>query len=315
MSSCAADVVIVTCNSSSFIGPCLESIGSASYRIIVVDNGSSDGTPEIVKRRFPSVEVVANGGNLGYGRACNIGFSKTTAEYVVLSNADVVYPPGAIQNLVDFLKSDSRIGVTAPQFVFPNGKWQLSFADTPSLWTGLKDVLGVSSARRNVRRIFWPWRLDRSPKDVPFVAGAVLVLPRKVFEEVGGFDEQFYFYADESDLCMRIRKQGWRVVFCPLVQVVHVRGGDSVRIDTSDTFVRHMVISQGKLARKHLAPWEAAFYMQCQRLFFGSAAFACRCGKLLLPGRVARVMARKIPLFEAYSKLFREYIAGRPVEG
>jgi N-acetylglucosaminyl-diphospho-decaprenol L-rhamnosyltransferase len=309
MGSSAADVVIVTCNSSRYIEACLESIQKEMYRVIVVDNASTDGTLEIIRKRFPNVDVVESAENLGYGRACNIGFSRTKAGYVVLSNADVVYPPDGIQILVDFLKAHPEVGITCPQFVTPDGKWQISYADTPSVWTGIKDVLGVSWAHRKIRRLFWPHRIDRRPKDVPFVAGAVLVLPRAVFEKVHGFDEAFYFYADESDLCIRLRKSGWRVVFCPLTQVVHVGGGHSVRVDTSDRFVRHMVNSQNILARKHLPAWQAEFYMWSQWTFFQLAAVICRCVRIVLPKRMGARLIGRTQLFESYSRVFREYMA------
>jgi hypothetical protein len=303
-----ADVVIVTCNSSPHIETCLESIQLDRCHIIVVDNGSADETLERIRRRFPEIEIVENGQNLGYGRACNIGFSKTKAEYVVLSNADVVYPPDGIRILVEFLKANPDVGITAPQFVYPNGAWQISYADVPGVWTGVKDVLGVSWARRKIRRLLWPHRIDRKPKDVPFVAGAVLVFPRAVFEEVHGFDENFYFYADESDLCMRLREKGWRIVFCPLTQVVHVGGGDSIRVDNSDKFVRHMVNSQGKLAKKHLSRWQAEFYMRSQWAFFRMAAFTCWCARIVLPKRISAPMTRRMQLFDSYSKVFCEYV-------
>ena len=308
-----AEVVVVTCNSASYIEGCLRSIPCDVFPTIVVDNASSDATLDIVRRTFPQVTIVENGKNLGYGPACNIGFHGTRAEYVVFSNADVVYSEGAVETLIDFLKAEPRVGITAPQFVYPDGRWQLSYADTPGVWTGIKDVMGLNTLHRSIRRLLWPRRLDRNPRDVPYVAGAVLALPRRAFAQMNGFDEDFYFYADESDLCMRLRKSHWRVVFCPLTQVVHVGGGDSVRVDFSERFLRHMVNSMGKLARKHLSPWRADFYMRTQWLFFGAGAAICRCAAFVRPGR-SRLEARQ-KLFNAYARMLREYAEDRTVNG
>jgi GT2 family glycosyltransferase len=136
-----------------------------------------------------------------------------------------------------------------------------------------------------------------------------MLVRRTAFAATHGFDESFYFYAEESDLCMRLNKQGWGVVFNPTVNVVHVAGGHSVRVDRSDRFVREMVNSQSKLARKHLPPKQAQFYLECQWLFFKVAGFAWRVAGTILCNRLTAGVSAKVELFRMYSDVFREYMS------
>lgn len=303
-----AEVVLVTCNSSPYIESCLKSIPLDVVRVIVVDNGSTDGTQDIVKRFFPTVELIENGANLSYGPSFNVAFPRTQTQYIVLSNADVVYSQGAIQTLVDFLIAHADVGVTAPQFLYPDGAWQISYGDIPSIWTGLRDATGVNSIRRWVRRLFWRI-VDRKPKDVPYVSGAVLVFRRRAVEAVGGFDEAFFFYCDESDLCIRLRQAGWRVVFCPLARVTHVAGGDSIKVDRSEKFLTHLVNSQCRLAKKYLSDGQARFYMRCQRIYFSLLALGSRAIELLAIGSTACRFSYKAWSAGTYARLWKEKIS------
>jgi GT2 family glycosyltransferase len=162
--------------------------------------------------------------------------------------------------------------------------------------------------RAGVREILWPRRIDRRPKEVPYVDGAVLVLRRLAFEEIGGFDEKFFIYSGECDLCARLRKAGWKSVFFPLAQVIHIRGADSLRVDSSDRFSRQLVDALGKLAKKHLPLWQAKFYMRSERVSCVLKAQVCRWARRVLPDRMDRRMMTRIQQFESCSSVFREYL-------
>jgi GT2 family glycosyltransferase len=298
------EVVLVTRNSAGHIGACVDSIVDANALPVVVDNGSTDETLQIVRSRCPGAKIIATGENLGYGRAMNRGFKETTGEFVVLSNPDVVFLQDSIGRMAEFLESNPTIGITGPQQMFPDRTWQRSYGDLPGIWSGVRDAAGITTLRNGVRRILWPRRMDRKPKDVPYVDGAVLAVRREAFLAMDGFDEQFFFYGDESDLCARLNRAGWRVVFLPLAEVIHVRGADSAKVDRSDRFVRYMVKSQSLLASKLLPPWKARLYAKLQILHFLRLGFLYRL--LQWFGGEKSLRTQKISMFDAYARIWKE---------
>jgi len=302
------EVVVVTRNSVRHIGACVESIVAAGALPIIVDNGSTDDTLEIVRSLCRQARIIATGENLGYGRAMNLGFKETSSEFVILSNPDVVFLGDSIHRMVEFLRKNPEIGITGPQQMFPDRSWQRSYGELPGIWPGIKDALGITTLQSGIRRFLWPRRVDKKPKKVPYVDGGILLVRRQAFESVGGFDEQFFFYGDESDLCARLWNAKWSVVFCPWAQVVHARGADSIQVDSSDRFVRHMVNSQSKLARKYLAPDRARLYMRLQTVHFERLALTYSILKPFLGGASASRAKEKIRVFRTYSKVLREYL-------
>jgi GT2 family glycosyltransferase len=299
----SVEVVIVTRNSAGHIGPCVESILAQGGLPIVVDNGSADATLEIVREKCPEARIVATKENLGYGKAINLGFHKTKGEIVILSNPDVVYLAGAIPRMVEFLNTNARVGCVGPQQIFPDGNWQKSYGDLPGIWPGIKDAVGITTLHNRIRRALWPRRIDRKAKEVPYVDGGVLVVRRQAFEQMGGFDEAFYFYSDESDLCGRLKEAGWKVFFFPSAKVIHVRGADSARVDRSDRFVRYMVNSQCLLANRRLPPWQAQLYAKLQ---------ICHFVRLWWMARLLRLFSKeasleyKVWFFGTYVRIWKE---------
>src|SRR5215470_13335829 len=182
------EVVIVTHNSARHIGPCVGSIVAAGALAVIVDNRSTDDTLEIVRSRCPGAKIIATGENLGCGRALNVGFKETSGDFVILSNPDVVFLDNSISLMTEFLRKNRKVGVTGPQQMFPDRSWQRSYGDLPGIWSGIKDTVGITTLRNRARRILWPWRIDRKPKEVPYVDGAVLAVRREAFLEIGGFD-------------------------------------------------------------------------------------------------------------------------------
>lgn len=264
MRSKLVEVVIVTRNSAGHIGTCVDSVVAARALPIVVDNGSTDDTLDIVRSSYPEAKIIATGENQGYGKAMNRGFRETVGDVVILSNADVVFLGDSIPQMVEFLEKNPSIGVAGPQQMFPNRSWQRSYGDLPGIWTGLKDAVGITTLHNQLRRVFWPRRIDRKPKQVPYADGAALAVRRKAFLEAHGFDEAFFFYAEESDLCARLKKAGWGVAFLPEAQIIHIRGASTPRTEVSEQFVRIQVTSQYLLASKYLPEWKVRAYARLQ---------------------------------------------------
>jgi GT2 family glycosyltransferase len=286
------EALVVTHNSAKHILACADSLQTNGALPIVVDTGSTDSTIQLLAERNLPVKVIRAGENVGYGKALNLGFSHTAGKYILLSNSDVVYKPFSIRCMVEFLEENPNVGLVGPQQVFPDGSWQWSYGDLPGLWSGLKDAIGVTTFQHACRYWLWPRRIDRKPKDVPYVGGAVLLVRREAFEAVAGFDESFFPGSDECDLCARMQKSGWRTVFFPQAEVVHIRGGDFTHVVASE-HVRRMVDSQIKLARKYLPEWKARLYFWLEEVQFKRLSFTYRVLGILFPPRLATLIQKK----------------------
>lgn len=298
------EVVVVTRNSAEHIGPCVDSILAGGGLPIVVDNDSGDDTLNIVRSKDPKIKVIAKRANLGYGKALNLGFEETTSEFVILANPDVMFLSGSIPRMVEFLQENATVGITAPQQMFPDRSWQASYGDLPGIWSGIKDVVGISTMQNALRRMLWPRKIDRSPKEVPYLDGGVLAVRRCAFLAVGGFDQSFFMYAEESDLCARLRKAGWTVVFLPSAEVIHVRGGSATSQDRAELSASYVARSQHLLAAKHLPPWKARAYARLQVGRFIRLGLTYRMLQRL--GGRSSAHSQKIRAFHAYTRTWKE---------
>ena len=259
--------VVVTHNSASHIRLCLASLRQASACTVVVDNGSHDETLNIVGAEFPEVELVSAGENLGYGKALNLGIAKTGCAFVLAANADTVFPEGSSQALAKFLEEHPRVGVAGPQQLFPDGSWQRSYGEVPSMYEAIQTLIGVTSVSNMAQHFLWRYGAARSAKRVGYVDGAVMMIRRAAFDEIGGFDENFHYYGEDVDLCLRLRKTGWGVLSEAKVQVTHVRGGSSTKVEgRSDKLLRLLLRANSQLLEKHYPSWQTAPYLRICRL-------------------------------------------------
>jgi len=222
-------VVIVSYNARDDLARCLESIVSAPparlRELVVVDNASSDGAPELVASRFPSVRLVRAGGNLGFARANNLGLRETTGEHLLLLNPDTVVPPGAIDRLSKRLEELPQAAAIGPRLVDPSGRLELSWGPMPGpIAEGLQKLRGVLHARK----VGWVSRrldvVSRREREVDWVSGACLLVRRTEAEAVGLLDERYFLYWEDIDFCATLRARGRAVVYSPVADVVHARG-------------------------------------------------------------------------------------------
>jgi N-acetylglucosaminyl-diphospho-decaprenol L-rhamnosyltransferase len=248
-------VIIVSYNTREMTLECLQTLGAqlpASLRaeIFVVDNGSADGSAAAVRAGFPAVIVIENPANTGFGAANNLALRRAAGRYLLLLNSDAFPKPGAISALIDFLERNPGVGVAGPRLLYPDGSMQQScyrFTTPASAW--LENLwLTKLLSWRPAFEDYYSWD-HASQRDVDFVIGACLLLRREVYEQTGGFDERFFMYQEEADWQKRIRAAGWRIVFTPGAEVVHIAGASSkdqpVRIN------RHLFDSLDKYMIKH----------------------------------------------------------------
>jgi N-acetylglucosaminyl-diphospho-decaprenol L-rhamnosyltransferase len=223
------DIVIVSFNARDELAATLASLRDApprvSHQIVVVDNASADGAADLVRARFPHVTVIAAGGNLGFAKGNNIGIRASGSEHVLLLNPDTLVPPGAIDALVTRLDADGSIAAVGPRLVDAEGRGELSFGSMYSPWTEARRKLTLALDARGVGLVRgWIERATRTPREPDWLTGACLLVRRAAGEAVGWFDERYFMYAEDVDLCAALRAAGGRVVFVPDVEVVHLRG-------------------------------------------------------------------------------------------
>jgi N-acetylglucosaminyl-diphospho-decaprenol L-rhamnosyltransferase len=182
-----------------------------------VDNGSADGSADMVRSEFPNARVVASERNLGFGGAVNLVARRTTSPWLLVANADVRLEPGAVEALVAALERDTGAGAVAPRLILPDGRTQHSVFAFPSLWFAALFALGVAGDRLCV-----PGRWDdRRARRVPWAVGALLLVRREAFAAVGGFDERHWMYAEDLDLGWRLSQAGWATRYEPRAVVHH----------------------------------------------------------------------------------------------
>jgi GT2 family glycosyltransferase len=250
-------IVIVTHNSEGEIGACLNSVVGETAphptEVVVVDNASSDGTVALVRRGFPGVRVIETAGNAGFARANNRGVAETTEELLLLLNPDTIVPQGAIQRLIEGLLRHPEAAIAGPRLVDGDGRPELSFGPPISPWGELKQKSLQAMYNRNVagavRRVE---TLTRSAGERAWVSGACLLIRRADWETVGGFDERFYMYTEDVDLCASIRARGRAVVFVPTAEVRHLRGRSAGRNPETERLRR---LSHVAFYDKHLPHW------------------------------------------------------------
>ena len=226
--------ILVNWNTKELISDAVRSIidtvSDYSYKIIIVENGSCDGSAEMLRKIFPEIRLICNEKNVGFARAVNQGLALTKASYIVLLNSDARLQRGAIKNLVKFMEKNPRVAIAGGQLINIDGSRQNSIASFPSLATELLN-------KRLLRIIFrhrYPGK-ERDypiPIDVDSMVGACLIARREAIQKVGNLDEGYFFFLEETDWCRRMKANGWRVSFVPTARIFHLQGSSAARVKT-----------------------------------------------------------------------------------
>jgi GT2 family glycosyltransferase len=242
-------VVVVTYNGLPYVERTLESV--AGLETVVVDHGSTDGTVDLVRERFPEVRLFEQE-NLGLAAGWNRGIRETSAPYVLVLNADAWLVGDAAEQLVRFAEEHERAGYVGPKLLNPDGTLQPSVRSFPTTWRLATEYLflrKLAPRSRALNAFYGAGFGHDEARVVDFTKGAAFLLRRAAFEEVGPFDEEFFLFSEETDWCYRLREAGWQALFDPDAEAVHV-GGASWR-PQSATLFREQVKGHLRFLAKH----------------------------------------------------------------
>ena len=251
-------IVVVTHNGRELaletVESAMASLGDATVEWVIVDSGSSDDTPDAIESRWPEIEVMRLS-NVGFAAANNAGFAVARGRYLLALNPDTVVRWGRFQAVVEAMDSSPQIGAASVIQEEADGSLQ-SIRRDPTVWRALSEALllrKLPGCDRLQER-----ELDQAAygeeRQADWLVGAVLVLRREAVEAVGGFDERFFMYSEEADLCRRIREAGWDVRHLPVMRILHYGGKPNPRLAAQASF------SRMEYAAKHFGPLEALVY-------------------------------------------------------
>lgn len=253
------DVVVVNWNAGVQLLQCIESLrahgGSALGRVVVIDNGSSDGSLDQLDEG-ESVKILRMGSNLGFARACNIGFKETSSEYVLFFNPDAILFPGTLDGSLRCLEAidNADVAVLGVQLVDASGSVQQSCAKFPTATGILVQSFGLDRIFPSFSHFMREWD-HGDTRTVDQVIGAYFLVRRRAFESVGGFDERFFVYYEELDFSLRAKLAGWRSLYCADVKAYHAGGGTSNQIKARRLF--YALRSRLLYVQKHFSTVDA----------------------------------------------------------
>lgn len=224
-------VIIVSYNTKKYTAACIESlykyVKDVLFEIIIVDNASKDGSVEMIRSRFPDVYLIENSDNLGFGKANNLGISKSSGKYVFLLNSDTYLISNAVKDFYTYMEEHERVACCGGNLTDESGEDQISFGNFPSL-TEIIFQFGLKALNRRYYQRHLATAVknyDSYEKTVDYVSGADMFIRKSVLNIVGGFDEDFFLYYEETELSFRFSKHGYTSVLLPWVSIVHLEGG------------------------------------------------------------------------------------------
>ena len=254
-------VVVVSWNTRDVLRACLDAVrthlASIDHETIVVDNASSDGSPEMVAAEFAQALLIRHDANLGFGRGANTGMAAARGDFLLLLNSDALLVDDSLVQLVERLAAQPDVGVVGPRIVLPDGRLQVSARRFPSLGRLLLSELWLHRLLpRHVaaERLLGHYWNHAQPREADWLVGACLLLRREVFTRAGGFDPSIFMYGEEVEWCRRIHTAGFRIAFDPNARVQHLNHQSADRLFGDDGRVDRCLIAEHQLLRR----WQGA---------------------------------------------------------
>jgi GT2 family glycosyltransferase len=300
--------IVVNRNTADLMVRCLDHIFQSDLdpnpEVVVVDNGSSDDSVLRVKKRYPQVIVIEAGRNLGFAAANNVAVQQAKGDFVLLVNTDALLQKDCAQSLLKIMEADPRAGMVGPQLLNEDGSLQTSYEAAPTLAT--------ETLNRSLLKRLFPSRFPgksrklSEPEQVETLIGAVMMIRRQALEQLGGFDEDYFFFLEETDLAVRMRQAGWKVIHDPGAKAVHLQGATAKGYQSSARIEFYR--SRYLFFRKH-------YGVRAMRVLKGVLTtnltlnvLALGAASLVTFGRVGKVAAK----YRVRSELWKWHLQGCP---
>jgi GT2 family glycosyltransferase len=252
----AVTVAIVSWNTRDLLSRCLQSLQPSAQAgvadVWVLDNASSDGSPELVRDRFPWVKLIASTTNVGFGSGVNTIAANTNTPWLAPANADVELRPGTLDAMLEAAQRHPEAGVIAPRLVLPDGATQHSALPFPTIPFTLAFVFGATSVSRRLARrwCIGSGFLPDHERDVPWAVGAFLLVRRRAWDAIGGFDEAQWMYAEDLDLGWRLKRAGWTTRYLPQAVVLHSESASTTQAWGNSRYERSHASTYAWLLRR-----------------------------------------------------------------
>jgi len=249
-------IVILNYKSKGFTLNCIKSIkeadfGGLKYEIIVVDNNSDDNIKDILNWQYPEAKFIQNRSNLGMGAGNNVGLKQAQGDYLVVMNPDTIAMPDTFLLLHQYMQAHPRAGVVGPQQLNPDQSIQNSCFREYKMLTPVyrrTPLGGLPIAKKDIDLFLMKDFDHKSEREVPWLLGSFLFLRRAALEQAGFFDERYFMYFEDADLCRSLRQKGWAVVYFPAARIIHNHLRQSAQIAWYKFFTNRMT-------RYHIASW------------------------------------------------------------
>jgi GT2 family glycosyltransferase len=282
-------IIIVNWNGKDLLTRCIQAVQSTvkqvAYETIVIDNASSDGSQAMVRQAFPDVILIENAENAGFASANNQGMAIAQGRYLLLLNSDAFVEDNTVDGMAAFMDAHPEAGMSGCKLLYEDRRLQPSAYQFPTLKTELYIALQLNALfprSREFGQFAMTWWDFNDVREVEAIMGAFMLVRREAYTEVGGMDTGFFMYSEEIDWCIRFQRAGWKTLYNPAVQAVHLWGGSSKRIREEMFIQLHR--SKVQFFRKHYGAFSAG-------VLKGIIGFSCLLR--IIPGAVLyRVLRR-----------------------
>jgi GT2 family glycosyltransferase/predicted O-methyltransferase YrrM len=281
MTAPLVSVIIVSYNTKETLRRCLESVrtrcADIAHEVLVVDNASADGSPAMVREDFPEAALIENAGNAGFAKANNQALRLMKGEYALLLNSDAFLRPGSVEAMLSCMDRHPGAAMVGPKLLDESGRTVPSTYPLPSPWKetllALRAYLLLPAAI-NARIFLGSFFKHDRPAEAGRLTGACVLIRKRALEEIGPLDEDFFFYGEVHDWCWRAGKKGWKVLFCPGGEVVHLGGASSGASWPSEERLKINLREQERMLAKNLGTLSRWWIMSCRLFGTGTAALA-----------------------------------------
>lgn len=229
-------MVVVNYNAGSLLNECISAALQQAQQIIVIDNGSQNFCPQVLRNAFPEqhrLQILALNTNTGFAAGCNTGIGLATQPFILFLNPDCILSDGSLHRMMQVMQSDTQIGMVGGYLINPDGTEQGGGRRAiPTPWRALVRAFGLYRLGKFWPELFFDFHLDKqplpqSPMEVEAVSGALMLVRRQALEDVGAWDEGYFLHCEDLDWCVRFRKKNWKIVFVPDAPVTHFKGACS----------------------------------------------------------------------------------------